>query len=131
MTLHLGAAVAVIASLRTELARTTGCQEWDNPGIRTALIATEGAPADVLAAACLSAGDATLRLPSEAAFRAHWPKNASAPPRISYDVACPEHSLTMPCRACAAAVEADALTPEQIATKAAELRALIKHKEQP
>jgi hypothetical protein len=125
MTLHLGAAVAHIASIRTDTAQRTGCPEWDLPGIRAALIATEGAPADVSAAACLAAGDPGLRLPSEGGFRAHWPKNASAQPRVSMDVPCPEHALSMPCRACRERDEANALTPEQIAENAAALRALI------
>jgi hypothetical protein len=118
MTLHLGAAVAHIASIRTELAQRTGCQEWEHAGIRAALIATEGAPADVSAAACLAAGDPGLRLPSEGGFRAHWPKNATAQPRVSMDVPCPEHALSEPCPACKAIREENALTPEEIAERA-------------
>lgn len=98
MTLHLGAAIAHIASIRTELAQHTGCPEWDAPGIRAALIATKGAPSDVSAAACLAAGDPTLRLPSPAGFVAHWPKNAKDAPPVSHNVPCvdhPEHD--MPC----------------------------------
>ena len=125
MTLHLGAAVAHIASIRTELAQRTGCVEWDLGGIRAALIATEGNPADVSAAACLAAGDPTLRLPSEGGFRNHWPKNASAPPRISMDVPCPEHALSMPCKACRDRDEANAISDEERARIAAEARAAI------
>jgi hypothetical protein len=125
MTLHLGAAVAHIASIRTDTAQRTGCPEWDLPGIRAALIATEGAPADVSAAACLAAGDPGLRLPSEGGFRAHWPKNASAQPRVSMDVPCPEHALSMPCKACKDRDAANAIGDEDRARIAAEARAAI------
>lgn len=91
MSLHIGAAVAHIASIRSELAQHTGCPEWDHGGIRAAFIATEGAPCDVSAAACLAAGDPGLRLPSAGGFKAHWPKNATAAPRVSLNQPCPEH----------------------------------------
>ena len=126
MTLHLGAAVAYLASIRSDLAQHTGCPEWDLPGIRAALIATQGSPADVGAAACLAAGDPTLRLPSEAGFRAHWPKNASETPRVSKDVPCPEHRLSMPCRACRDRDDANALSAEQIAEAARLVRLAIR-----
>lgn len=118
MTLHLGAAVAHIASIRTELAQRTGCTEWEHPGIRAALIATEGAPADVSAAACLAAGDPGLRLPSAAGFKAHWPKNATTTPRVSMNVPCPDHPTEhdMPCP-----VPPEPVTPDVIANARAAL----------
>jgi len=121
MTLHLGAAIAHIASIRTELATRTGCQEWEQAGIRAALIATEGAPADVSAAACLAAGDPGLRLPSVNGFKAHWPKNASESPRTSHNVPCPDHpgEHDMPCP------NPSTLTPEQVAQLAAEVKAAL------
>lgn len=101
MTLNLGAAIAHISSIRTDLAQRTGCTEWDNGGIRAALIATEGAPCDVSAAACLAAGDESLKYPSRQAFITHWPKNATAAPRASVDVECVDHpGEVMPCRTC-------------------------------
>ena len=124
MSLHFGAAAAAVASIRTHTAQRTGCPQWDAAGIAKALQATQGAPGDVLAAAALAAADPKLRLPSESGFRNHWPKNASAEPRVSYNVPCPEHpGHDMPCAECAAR---PALTPDQIAANAAKVRALIK-----
>lgn len=116
-----GAAIAHIAALRTDLAQRTGCTEWDTAGIRAALIATEGEPADVSAAACLAAGDPKLRLPSAAAFRAHWPKNTTAPPRATYNVPCPDHpgEHDMPCP------HPSQLTPEQRTQAIADLKAAL------
>lgn len=101
MTLDLGLAARLIAGIRTETARHSGCREWDTPGIAKALQATEGPPGAVLAAAALAAEDANLRAPSAAAFKAHWPVQASAPPKASHDIPCPEHiGERMPCRRC-------------------------------
>lgn len=120
MTLHLGAAVAHISSIRSDLAQRTGCTEWDNGGIRAALIATEGAPSDVSAAACLAAGDESLKYPSRAALITHWPKNATAPARASNAMPCPTHpGHDEPC------THRDHLgdmSPEDIAAAAAECR---------
>jgi hypothetical protein len=118
MTLNLGAAIAHIASIRADQAQHTGCPEWDHGGIRAALIATEGAPADVSAAACLAAGDPKLQKPSAAAFRAHWPKNAKAQPRVSMNVPCVDHPAhDMPCPHPSHGGD---MTPEQIAQLKAE-----------
>lgn len=123
MTLHLGAAIAHISSIRCDVAQRTGCPEWDNGGIRAALIATDGAPADVSAAACLAAGDPKLDYPSARGFAMHWPKNASAPPRVSHDVPCVDHpGQVMPCPTCKAA---DHMTPDEIAAAAALVKAEI------
>lgn len=99
MTFPSGALIAAIADIRTELAQRTGAVEWEAPGIRAALIATHGAPADVSAAACLAAGDKTLRFPSEAGFVQHWPRNASKGPDRSHNIPCPDHPSLhdMPC----------------------------------
>lgn len=85
-----GANIASVKDVRDHLAQTVGAQSWDGPGIRAALEATPGAPGDVLAAAHLAAGDATLRLPSERAFLAHWPQNASAAHTGPRWTPCPE-----------------------------------------
>lgn len=124
MSLNLGAAIAAISSIRTDLAQRTGCPEWDNGGIRAALIATEGAPADVMAAACLAAGDRSLQYPSERALRMHWPKNASAAPRVSHDVTCPEHPQHVhPCPDCTGARTRQ--SPEEVAAGAAVVRSAL------
>ena len=121
MSLHVGAASAAIASIRTCTAQRTGCTTWDAAGIRAALIATEGAPGDVLAAAALAASDPGLKLPSANGFRAHWPKNATAEPRQRHTQPCPEHpEHDMPHD------HRGDMTPEQIAREAAKVRALIK-----
>lgn len=101
MTFDPGLAARLIAGIRTETARHSGCREWDTPGIAKALQATEGPPGAVLAAAALAAEDANLRAPSAAAFKAHWPAKASAPPRVSHDIPCPDHpGLVQPCGLC-------------------------------
>jgi hypothetical protein len=71
MTLDPGLAARLLAGIRTETARRTGCREWDPAGISAALIATEGPPGAVLAAAALAAETAALDKPSPAAFRNH------------------------------------------------------------
>ena len=92
MMVNLGAAVNVIHGIRTHHAQTTGCPTWDEAGIRAALTACEGTPGSVLAAATLAAEGTNLRAPSVAAFRHHWPVNASStPPRHSLTQRCPEH----------------------------------------
>ena len=122
---NLGAAVNVIHGIRTHHAQTTGCPTWDEPGIRAALTACEGTPGSVLAAAALAAEDTNLRAPSVAAFRHHWPVNAtSTPPRHSLDVACidhPQHDMPCPHRD-----HAGDMTTEQIAEAARAVRAAIK-----
>ena len=114
MIVNLGAAVNVIHGIRTHHAQTTGCHTWDEAGIRAALTACEGTPGSVLAAAALAAEDTNLRAPSVAAFRHHWPVNAtSTPPRHSFDVACidhPQHDMPCPHRD-----HAGDMTLEQIA----------------
>ena len=125
MSLHFGAAAAAIASIRTHTAQRAGCPQWDAAGIAKALQATQGPPGDVLAAAALAASDPKLRLPSEAGFRNHWPKNASAEPRVSYNVPCAEHpDHDMPCKH---PDHGGDMTPEQIATAARQARAVIEH----
>ena len=126
MTLDLGLAARLIVGIRTQTAQRTGCPEWDTAGIAAALRATDGPPGAVLASAALAAEDPTLKLPSAAGFKAHWPKNASAPARIPNDVPCPEHRLSMPCRACRDRDDANALTPEQIAEAARLVRLAIR-----
>ena len=125
MMVNLGAAVNVIHGIRTHHAQTTGCPTWDEPGIRAALTACEGSPGSVLAAAALAAEDTNLRAPSVAAFRHHWPVNAtSTPPRHSLDVACidhPQHDMPCPHRD-----HAGDMTTEQIAEAARAVRAAIK-----
>jgi hypothetical protein len=121
MILNAGAAVNVIYGIRTHRAQSTGCPTWDEAGIRAALTACEGTPGSVLAAAALAAEDTNLRAPSVAAFRHHWPVNASStPPRQSLTQRCPEHpEHDMPHD------HAGDMTPEQIAAEAARIRALI------
>ena len=122
MIVNVGAAVNVIHGIRTHHAQTTGCPTWDAAGIRAALIATEGQPGDVLAAAALAASDPGLRLPSPNGFRAHWPKNATAEPRQRYTQPCPEHpEHDMPHD------HGSNMTPEQIAAAARAARAGIAH----
>jgi hypothetical protein len=113
MILDVGLAVRLVVSVRSHAAQTHGCPEWEGPGVQAALIATEGAPGIVLAAALIAAEDATLRLPSAGAFRAHWPKNATAtPPPPSHNVPCPDHpEHDMPCQH---VVHRGDMTPEQI-----------------
>ena len=122
MILDLGLAVRLVVNVRSHAAQTHGCQEWEGHGVQAALIATEGAPGIVLAAALIAAEDATLRLPSAGAFRAHWPKNATAaPPPPSHNVPCPDHPLEhdMPCPV------PPSITPQRAAELAAEVRAAI------
>lgn len=130
MILNIGAAVNVIAAIRTHAAQANGCPEWDTPGIRAALAATEGPPGAVLAAACLAAEDPALAKPSAAAFRKHWPVNATAtPPRAPQLDLCPDHGQPRrDCQPCADERGPD-LTPEQVAENAAQLRALIADKQ--
>lgn len=99
MILDLGLAVRLVVSVRSSMAQVKGCPEWEGPGVQAALIGTEGSPGAVLAAALLAAEDASLRLPSVNAFKAHWPKNAGvAPPAISHNVRCIDHPThDMPC----------------------------------
>jgi len=114
MIVNIGAAVNLIAAVRTHTAQHTGCPEWDPAGIRAMLTGSEGSPGSVLAAAALAAEDTNLRAPSVAALRHHWPVNAtSTPPRASLDVACidhPQHDMPCPHRD-----HAGDMTLEQIA----------------
>lgn len=100
--LDLGLAARVIAGVRTRTASEHGCPTWDTPGVAAALTATGGDPGMVLAAAALAASDPALRLPSAAAFRAHWPVNApTGPPAPPNRVRCHEHpEQVMPCQQC-------------------------------
>ena len=102
--LDLGLAARVIAGVRTSTASEHGCRAWDTPGIAAALAATGGDPGPALAAAALAASDPALRLPTAAAFRAHWPVNAaSAPPAPPNRTPCHEHPAEdAPCRLCRA-----------------------------
>ena len=75
--LNLDAAIATVKAHRDHLARThANAPAWDAPGIRSMLAAADGPPTDILAAALLTAGDPSCRLPSAAALRHHWPVNA-------------------------------------------------------
>ena len=89
----IGLTVRVIAGIRTDTATRTGCPEWDGPGIRKALIATDGPPAAVIAAACIAAGDPTLDKPSAAAFTARWHSKAETPAPPPPPVVCPTHAI--------------------------------------
>lgn len=99
MILDIGLAVRVVQGVRTDTARTHGCPEWEGPGIQAALIATEGPPGVVLAAALLAASDPRLDKPSANAIRMHWPKNAGlTPPARTNNIPCPDHpDHDMPC----------------------------------
>ena len=126
MMVNLGAAVNVVQAIRTHTAQQTGCPEWDAPGIRAALTGCEGSPGSVLAAALIAAEDASLRAPSVAALRHHWPVNAlSSMPRVPNLDLCPDHgnprSDCGPCRR----ETGPELTPDEIAANAAALRAQI------
>ena len=123
---NLGAAVNVIHGIRTHTAQQTGCPEWDEAGIRAALTACEGSPGSVLAAAALAAEDASLRAPSVAALRHHWPVNAlSSMPRVPNLDLCPDHgNPRRDCLDCRRETGPD-LTPEQIRANAAALRTQI------
>ncbi|GGL27552.1 hypothetical protein H9L10_03635 [Phycicoccus endophyticus] len=90
-TLDLGLAARLIAGIRTETARHTGCHEWDAPGVAAALRATQGSPGSVLAAAALAAEDPSLRTPTEKALLRHWPKNAASEARYTAATPCPDH----------------------------------------
>lgn len=121
MTLDPGLAARLIAGIRTETARHSGCREWDTPGIAKALQATEGPPGAVLAAAAIAAEDPTLDKPSATAFKARWHSKASAPPKVSHNIPCPEHpGHVMPCRRCTEGTRPP--TPEELA----EMRATAK-----
>ena len=126
MIVNLGAAVNVIHGIRTHTAQQTGCPEWDEAGIRAALTACEGSPGSVLAAAALAAEDASLRAPSVAALRHHWPVNAlSSMPRVPNLDLCPDHgNPRRDCLDCRRETGPD-LTPEQIRANAAALRTQI------
>ena len=126
MMVNLGAAVNVIHGIRTHHAQTTGCPTWDEAGIRAALTGCEGTPGSVLAAAALAAEDTNLRAPSVAAFRHHWPVNAtSTPPRHSLDVACIDHpQQVMPCQQCRA--ENPPASPETVKAALDAARAAIR-----
>ena len=129
--LDLGLAARVIAGVRTSTASEHGCPTWDTPGIAAALTATGGDPGPALAAAALAASDPALRLPSAAAFRAHWPVNAaSAPPAPPNRTPCHEHPAEdAPCRLCRAR---NVSAPETIARALTAARAALKEpKEQP
>jgi hypothetical protein len=104
--------------------------EWNTPGILAAL--EQAAPTatvfDVARALINIAEDATVKTPGMLNQPGtHWrkPDGSAIPRRGDHDVPCPEHHLSMPCRACKERDEANALTPEQIAEQAAALRALI------
>ena len=101
MTLDIGLAARLIADIRTA---TPGASEWDTAGIAAALREVGGTPGASFAAAALAAEDASLSKPTAVAFRNHWPKNAGVePPRVSHNIPCPEHPLSvMPCPQCAA-----------------------------
>ena len=84
-----------------------------------------GDPGPALAAAALAASDPALRLPSAAAFRAHWPVNApTGPPAPPNRVRCHEHPAEdAPCRLCRAR---NVSAPETIAHALAAARAALK-----
>jgi hypothetical protein len=120
-----GAQVAAIRDTRTQTAEHTGCPEWQLAGIRAALLATQGAPADVMSAAMLAAGDASLRVPSEPGFLGHWPRNASAERRRSAFTPCADHKEHPAggCPACRA--ERAAMTEEQRLAAIAEAHQIL------
>ena len=123
--LNLDAAIATVKAHRDHLARTNSqVQAWDAAGIRAALIAGDGPPTDVLAAALLMAGDPSCRLPSPSALRTHWPVNAqSSTPAPRNDDLCPDHGHDRAtCADCSRAREADAARPETIAAAKAAAR---------
>ena len=127
MIVNIGAAVNLIAAVRTHTAQATGCPEWDAPGIRAMLTGSEGSPGSVLAAALIAAEDAALSKPSPAALRNHWPVNApSSPPRVPQLDRCHVHpgQDRRTCQPCADERGPD-LTPEQIAENARALRAQV------
>jgi hypothetical protein len=104
--------------------------EWNTPGILSALEqAAPTADALTIARALVNiADDPSVKTPGMLTRPgAHWrtPAGDLPPRRGEHDVPCPEHALSMPCRACRERDEANALTPEQIAEQAAALRALI------
>lgn len=124
MTLESGLAARLIAGIR---ANTPGASSWDAAGIAAALREVGGTPGAAFAAAALAAEDASLVKPSAAAFRNHWPQNTGVGgPRISHDMACPEHpSQVHPCPMCKA--EKSAPSDELIAelrTIAAQAKAM-------
>ena len=119
--LNLDTAIATVKAHRDHLARTNAqCQAWDAAGIRSMLATADGTPTDILAAALLTAGDASCRLPSPAALRNHWPVNAAAtaPAPRNRDM-CPEHPDTV--RVDCHRHEPPA-SPEQIAVIRAQIR---------
>ena len=122
MSFDINLAARVVAGVRA----TIDAPPWDAPGIAAALREVGGTPGAAFAAACLAAEDPTLRSPSPGAFRLRWPAQAISGPSTRYDQPCPEHHLTMPCRACAAAAEADAIDDEQRAELVAQMRQAIR-----
>lgn len=128
MTAHvdLGLAARVIANVRARTASEHGCPPWDTAGIAAALIATGGTPGETLAAAALAASDPALRLPSAAAFRAHWPVNAAAaPPAPPNRTPCHEHpGQDAPCPQCRA--ENPPASPETVKAALDAARAAIR-----
>ena len=125
--LDLGLAARVIAGVRARTASEHGCPTWDTPGIAAALTATGGDPGPALAAAALAASDPALRLPSAAAFRAHWPERdgtTTAPP-TSHNTPCPDHpEQVMPCQQCRA--ENPPASPETVKAALDAARAAIR-----
>jgi hypothetical protein len=101
MTLEAGLAALLIAGIR---ANAPGASAWDAAGIAAALREVGGTPGAAFAAAALAAEDTSLVKPSAAAFRNHWPQNTGVGgPRISHDMACPEHPTHVhPCPVCKA-----------------------------
>ena len=117
MTLNLGAAVNAIASIRTATAQTTGCPEWDPPGIRRAIIEAGGTPGQALAAAAIAAEDPTLKYPTAAALRTRWHTKATTPPppprQLDHCPAHPGHDRQT-CQPCITERGPD-ITPQQLA----------------
>ena len=123
--LNLDAAIATVKAHRDHLARThANVQAWDAAGIRSMLIAGDGPPTDILAAALLTAGDASCRLPSAAALRTHWPVNAqtTAPAPRAADLCLPHKADRATCPDCARTREQDKARPETIAAALAAAR---------
>ena len=110
-----------------EFIHLAGRPEWNTPGILKALeqAAPTGTALDIARALINIADDPSVNTPGMLTRPgAHWKRPDGAMParRGDHDIPCPEHSLTMPCRACRERDEADALTPEGIAAAAAEAR---------
>lgn len=96
-----------------------GSVDWDVPGIRHFLDRCEGAtPCEVASAAFALAARPELTTPALLPRPgSHWPKvEGMSGPRISHNVACVTHKdQDMPCAACRAEQERDAITPESLA----------------